>query len=123
MRSRGFGYDNLDRLTSYEQNATDFQNFVYDGNGNRLNQSQENNTTSIFTYAQNSNILNAMVESNTTNSKTINYEYDKTGNIIKDDKYTYTYDSRNRLTAIDNNVTYQYNYENKRVSKLVTFSI
>jgi len=33
--------------------------------------------------------------------------------------HTYTYDSRNRLTAIDNNVTYQYNYDNKRVSKTV----
>ncbi len=117
--SRAFGYDNLDRLTSYEQNATDFQNFVYDANGNRLNQNQENNNTSIFTYAQNSNILNSMVESNTTESKTINYEYDATGNIIKDDKHTYTYDSRNRLTAIDSNVTYQYNYDNKRVSKTV----
>jgi len=60
-----------------------------------------------------------MVESNTTDSKTINYEYDKTGNIIKDDKHTYTYDSRNRLTAIDDNVTYQYNYDNRRVSKTV----
>ena len=121
--SRTFGYDNINRLTSYEQNATDFQNFVYDANGNRLNQEQENNSTSIFTYAQNSNILNSMVESNTTESKTINYEYDATGNIIKDDKhtytYTYTYDSRNRLVAVDNNVTYQYNYDNKRVSKTV----
>jgi len=116
---RIFDYDNLDRLTSYEQNAIDFQNFVYDANGNRLNQNQENNSTSIFTYAQNSNILNSMVESNTTESKTINYEYDATGNIIKDDKHTYTYDSRNRLTAIDSNVTYQYNYDNKRVSKTV----
>jgi len=116
---RIFDYDNLDRLTSYEQNATDFQNFVYDANGNRLNQNQENNSTSIFTYALNSNILNSMVESNTTESKTINYEYDATGNIIKDDKHTYTYDSRNRLTAIDSNVTYQYNYDNKRVSKTV----
>ena len=33
--------------------------------------------------------------------------------------HTYSYDSRNRLTAIDNNVTYQYNYDNKRVSKTV----
>ena len=110
---------NENGLQSYEKNATDFQNFVYDANGNRLNQEQENNKTKLFTYALNSNILNSIKESNTTDSKTINYEYDKTGNIIKDDKHTYTYDSRNRLTAIDNNVTYQYNYDNKRVSKTV----
>ncbi len=117
--SRAFGYDNLDRLTSYEQNATDFQNFVYDANGNRLTQNQENNLTKQFTYRANSNILNGIKESNTTNTKEIAYEYDKTGNIIKDDKHTYSYDSRNRLTAVDSNVTYQYNYNNKRVSKTV----
>ena len=117
--SRAFRYDNLDRLTSYEQNATDFQNFVYDANGNRVNQSQDNNESKLFTYASNSNILNSIKESNTTDTKDINYEYDKTGNIIKDDKHTYSYDSRNRLIAIDSNVTYQYNYDNKRVSKTV----
>ena len=117
--SRTFGYDNLDRLTSYEQNATDFQKFVYDANGNRLNQNQENNLTKLFSYRPNSNILNSIKESNTTDTTNISYEYDATGNIIKDDKHTYTYDSRNRLVAVDSNVTYQYNYDNKRVSKTV----
>ena len=117
--SREFGYDNLDRLTSYEHNATDFQNFAYDANGNRLNQDQENNETKVFTYALNSNILNSIEETKGTDTKEISYEYDATGNIIKDDKHTYSYGGRNRLTAIDNNVTYQYNYDNKRVSKTV----
>jgi RHS repeat-associated protein len=117
--SRAFGYDNLDRLTSYDQNATDFQRFVYDGNGNRLSQNQEANNTKRFSYFVNSNILNSMVESNSTDSKEIAFEYDETGNIVKDDKHTYSYDSRNRLIAIDDNVTYQYNYDNRRVSKMV----
>jgi RHS repeat-associated protein len=73
----------------------------------------------VFTYANNSNILNSIEESNTTDTTNISYEYDATGNIVKDDKHTYTYDSRNRLTAIDSNVTYEYNYDNKRVSKTV----
>jgi len=117
--SRAFGYDNLDRLTSYEQNATDFQNFAYDANGNRLSQSQEENSSKTFDYLANSNILNTIQETKGTDTKEISYEYDATGNIIKDDKHTYSYDGRNRLTAIDNNVTYQYNYDNKRVSKTV----
>jgi len=117
--SREFGYDNLDRLTSYEQNATDFQNFAYDANGNRLSQSQEENSSKTFDYLANSNILNSIQDSNGTDTTEISYEYDATGNIIKDDKHTYSYDGRNRLTAIDNNVTYQYNYDNKRVSKTV----
>jgi RHS repeat-associated protein len=116
---RIFDYDNLDRLTSYRHNANDFQNFTYDGNGNRLNQSQENNTSKLFTYAENSNTLNSMVETNSTSTKEIVYEYDQTGNIVKDDKHYYSYDSRNRLVAIDGNVTYQYNYDNRRVSKTV----
>lgn len=49
----------------------------------------------------------------------LNYTYDAMGNIIKDDKHTYTYNSRNRLTAIDANVTYQYNSNNRGVSKTV----
>jgi RHS repeat-associated protein len=116
---RIFDYNNLDRLTSYRHNANDFQNFTYDGNGNRLNQSQENNTSKLFTYAENSNTLNSMVETNSTSTKEIAYEYDATGNIVKDDKHYYSYDSRNRLVAIDGNVTYQYNYDNRRVSKTV----
>jgi len=63
--------------------------------------------------------LNSMVESNSTDSKEIAFEYDETGNIVKDDKHTYSYDSRNRLIQIDDNVTYQYNYDNRRVSKTV----
>jgi len=88
-----FDYDNLDRLTSYRHNANDWQNFAYDGNGNRLNQGQENNSSKRFTYAENSNILNSMVETNSTDSKEIDFEYDETGNIVKDDKHTYAYET------------------------------
>ena len=117
--SRAFGYDNLDRLTSYDQNDTDFQRFEYDANGNRLAQSQEANSSKTFDYLTNSNILNSIQESNGTDTTEISYEYDATGNIIKDDKHTYSYDGRNRLVGVDDNVTYQYNYDNRRVSKTV----
>jgi YD repeat-containing protein len=66
--SRAFGYDNLDRLTSYEQNATDFQNFAYDANGNRLNQEQENNENSLNppNHRDNGRTNNSSAEANPT---------------------------------------------------------
>ncbi len=34
-------------------------------------------------------------------------------------KHIYTYDAKNRLVKIDDNITYTYNYKNQRVSKTV----
>ena len=114
-----FGYDENNRLLSYEQNETDYQYFSYDGNGNRVTQNQEFNSSKKFDYVENTNILTAINESNGTDSTKISYEYDVIGNIIKDDKHIYIYDARNRLVGLDDNVTYQYNYNNRRVSKTV----
>jgi len=126
MVRKAFGFDKLDRLTHYDDNTTkEYQNFAYDANGNRLTQNQEVNRTRRFSYIANSNTLTGIkyyhtIDENTTEmTKDINYTYDKTGNIVKDEKHSYSYDGRNRLTAIDANVTYQYNYNNRRVSKTV----
>jgi RHS repeat-associated protein len=64
-------------------------------------------------------VINTHKEQNSTETKEIIYEYDEIGNIIKDEKHSYGYDGRGRLTSIDSNVTYQYNYDNRRVSKTV----
>ena len=91
----------------------------------RLTQNQETNRTRRFNYTENTNTLTGIkyfhrVDENTTNvTKELVYSYDKMGNIIQDEKHAYTYDSRNRLTAIDDNVSYNYNYDNRRVSKTV----
>jgi len=98
-----FGYDKNNRLLSY------------DGNGNRVTQNQELNSSKKFNYLANTNILTAINESNGIDTTKISYEYDVTGNIIKNDKHTYKYDARNRLIGVDDNVTYQYNYNNGRV--------
>lgn len=52
-----------------------------------------------------------------------NYVYDDSGNIVEDGKYTYSYDGCNRLVGVDENVKYEYNYENQRVSKVVEGTI
>ena len=123
--TKTFDYDLVDRLTSYDNNTTDYQRFTYDANGNRLTQNQETNKTRRFTYTDNTNTLTGIkyyhtIDENTTNiTKDINYTYDKTGNIINDGTHIYTYDSRARLVGIDDNITYEYNYDNRRVSKTV----
>ena len=94
-------------------------------NGNRLTQKQEINRTRDFSYTENSNLLTNikyyhMIDENTTEiTKDINYTYDKMGNIIKDEKHTYGYDGRNRLISIDENIKYNYNHNNRRVTKIV----
>jgi RHS repeat-associated protein len=137
-KTKTYNYDLIDRLTSYDSNATDYQRFTYDANGNRLilrGLTSDNNASALlsvgltpvenYTYTDNTNTLTGIkyyhtIDENTTNiTKDINYTYDATGNIVDDGTHTYTYDSRNRLVSVDSNITYQYNYDNKRVSKTV----
>ena len=121
--TKTYNYDLVDRLIQYDHNATDYQRFTYDANGNRLTQNQETNKTRRFSYLDNTNTLegikyyHTLDENTTTITKDINYTYDTTGNIVNDGTHTYTYDGRNRLTKVDENISYQYNYDNKRVSK------
>ena len=76
-------------------------------------------------WEEKSNILQTIAhykrvdENNTQKEKEITLSYDKAGNIIGDSKHIYTYDAKNRLVKIDNNITYTYNYKNQRVSKTV----
>jgi len=121
-----FNYDVLSRLVNFRNKTTaNYQNFSYDENGNRLTQNQETNKTRRFTYLDHTNTLEAIkyyhtIDENTTNiTKETHCAYDATGNIIDDGTHTYTYDGRNRLIAVDDNISYQYNYDNKRVSKTV----
>ena len=121
-----FNYDVLGRLTNYKNSTNgEYQNFGYDANGNRLTQNQEINRSRDFTYTTNTNLLTNIkyvhrVDENTTEiTKDINYTYDKIGNIIEDDKHIYGYDGRNRLISIDENIKYNYNNNNRRVSKTV----
>ncbi len=136
--NKTFDYDLVDRVTSYDSNATDYQRFTYDANGNRLTLrglTSDNNASALlsagltpsvaYRYTDNTNILEGVkyyhrVDENTTQTeKEIQYTYDSIGNIINDGTHTYTYDSRNRLIAVDDNITYQYNYDNRRVSKTI----
>jgi len=115
-----FAYDFTGRLIDYEHNATDNQHFGYDANGNRLSLLENNSVQKNYNYLNDTNILADMTEYNNgilLNSTT--YSYDEMGNIIDDGIHTYSYDARNRLEGVDDNVHYAYNGSNERVSKTV----
>ena len=124
-KTKNFDYDLMDRLIKYDLNQSEYQRFSYDANGNRLSLNQEINKTISYTIKPNTNILQTIkhikyLDNNQTQiEQTINYTYDKLGNIISDGNHTYSYDARDRLTKVDNNITYQYDYDNKRVSKTI----
>ena len=124
-KTKHFDYDAIDRLVRYDLNATEYQRFTYDANGNRLSQNQEVNRSQSYIYTNNTNILEQVIhtlrvdENTTQTEKEVTYTYDKLGNIINDGSHTYTYDSRARLVGVDDNITYEYNYDNRRVSKTV----
>jgi len=111
-KTKTFDYDAIDRLIKYDLNITEHQEFTYNENGNRLSKKEDADTT--YTYKDKTNILESVTSTDTTT-----YTYDETGNIIDDGIHTYTYDGRNRLVKVDDNVTYTYNYDNKRTSKTV----
>jgi len=93
--------------------------FSYDANGNRLNLTENKDTTdeiqTIYTILENSNRLTKVADSY--------YQYDQNGNIINDGEHTYTYDARNRLIQVASSTlsgvegSYLYNANNMRVRK------
>ena len=111
-----YAYDTLNRLSIYDKNATAYQYFTYDENGNRLSMQQAIEGMTNYIYQANTNILSSLHNSAAGDT---NYIYDDAGNIVEDGRHTYTYDGRNRLVGVDDNIHYEYNYENQRVSKTI----
>jgi len=92
--------------------------FTYDADGNRLS-ATEKGRTSTYTYLATSNQLTSI-----SGDEPHNFTYDARGNTIEDSSMKFTYDSRNRNSAIDmhddhgfGSVKYTYNALGERVSK------
>jgi len=49
----------------------------------------------------------------------VTYTWDDNGNLLSDGVNTYTYDSANRLTSVNDTTTYQYNGLGDRISQMV----
>jgi RHS repeat-associated protein len=111
--TRTFGYDELDRLTSFIYNTTN-QGYQYDATGNRtrLTIGASNYT---YAYPASSNRL-----ASTTGPAARTYSYDMTGNRTGDGARTWTYDDRGRLKQTTHSTgsnTYQVNGLGQRVTR------
>ena len=111
---QSFGYDELDRLTSFSANATG-QTYQYDATGNR-NRATFGASVYPNTVAPTSNRLSAAA--GPLPSKT--YTYDAAGNITGDGSSTFAYSDRGRrksVTVAGGTVSYLYNGFDQRVRK------
>ena len=115
ITSETFGYDSLDRITSYTQNTTSL-GYSYDATGNRTVY-RVGGTSYPYTVAATSNIL-----TNVAGPTAQTLAYDAAGNLTKDGTSTYTYSDRGRLaSATSNRITSNYfiNGLGQRVKKTV----
>ena len=107
--NRTFGYDNLDRITSFSTTGRT-QGFTYDATGNLLTKSDLTGATQInytFAIAPTSNRMTGI------SNLGIGYMFDNAGNRKSDGRVTYTYNARgrmNQVSVINGALTDTYNY-------------
>ena len=107
--NRTFGYDNLDRITSFSTTGRS-QSFAYDATGNLLAKSDLTGATQTnytFTIAPTSNRMTGI------SNLGIGYSFDAAGNRTGDGRITYAYNYRGRMNQvriINGAVTNTYNY-------------
>ncbi len=118
-RSERYLYDNLSRLTRYQQGLFDqsltisspiIENqYAFDALGNRTTHTDNAGT---HTYATNNINGYTSVDSRS-------LQYDNCGNLISDGIHTYQYNWNNLLVSVDNGATATYTYDafHRRVSK------
>jgi RHS repeat-associated protein len=113
-----FGYDTLDRLTSFSGTlyaTANTQALAYDANGNRTS-GTTNGTSRTYT---NSTVTNKLLS---LTSPAVTYTYTAAGNLQSDGTNTFYYDARNRLTKVVNatgTFTYTLNALGQRMTKEV----
>jgi len=116
IKTTRYTYDNLDRLISAEDDLENYEKYTYDGAGNRLTKSTQDEIIH-YRYDNKNRLIQA---GNTT------YEYDCVGNLIAknspEKKIKYSYDpTGNLITYSDgkNHVQFVYDGKGWRVSKTV----
>ncbi|MBQ9216766.1 MAG: RHS repeat protein [Muribaculaceae bacterium] len=92
--NENYGYDAISQLTSFKRGTTVDNSYQYDLMGNRI-RSIENGLVTNYT----SNNVNAYT--NITGCLNFTPQYDGNGNMLNDDKHTYSYDLNNNLVSVD----------------------
>jgi len=58
-------------------------------------------------------ILLRQALSSVTQGATVNYTYDRAGNVINDGVHSYQYDGENRVVSVDSGTMAQYSYNHR----------
>lgn len=122
--TKRYNYDQISQLIGFSENGIDIA-YTYDGNGNRIRQSETNQLDIIYSY----NELNQLLEKQVGDS-THSYTYDNRGNLQQEYLngeilHTHEYDSTNRLVTSHNRVNehkigYGYNGFGVRIEKYLS---
>jgi len=120
-----YSYDNASRLTSITHNGPagllDSLSYTYDAAGNRISLTRANGTTSNLPAAVQA-AYDAANQQIQFNAGSPNQAFDADGNLISDGTNTYTWDVRNRLTAISGpglSASFTYDALGRRASKAI----
>jgi RHS repeat-associated protein len=110
-RTESYGYDVISQLTSFKRGTTVDKSYQFDLLGNRI-KVLENGIATNYT----SNNVNAYTS--ITGGLNFTPQYDDNGNMLNDDKHTFTYDYNNKLVAVDQTLsTYKYDALGRRIAK------
>jgi RHS repeat-associated protein len=118
-----YGYDNANRLLTINHVKTpttiEALTYQYDPASNRISLNRANAAASLIPSAVSSNSYDATNEQTQFNGVT--QTFDANGNLTNDGTNTYTWDARNRLTAISGGVTASFGYDGlgRRKSKTI----
>ncbi len=118
-----YGYDNANRLLTINHVKTpttiEALTYQYDPASNRVSLNRANAAASLIPAAVSSNSYDAANEQTQFNGVT--QTFDANGNLTNDGTNTYTWDARNRLTAISGGVTASFAYDGlgRRKSKTI----
>lgn len=109
-----YGYDVINQLISFKRGSTVDNNYQFDLLGNRLKVLENGVATNYV-----SNNVNAYTS--ITGGLNFTPQYDSNGNLMNDDKHTYTYDMNNKQVGIDGNaVNVKYDALGRRIAKNAT---
>jgi len=121
-----YSYDTASRLTNILHQAPsaviDSLTYTYDAAGNRISVTRANDIPKPLPTAVQA-AYDAANEQIQFNSSTPNLSYDANGNLTNDGTNTYTWDARNRLTAINGpgvSASFVYDALGRRTSKTIS---
>src|SRR2546422_5736364 len=126
--STSYTYDNAFRLTNIlhegPTSVIESITYTYDAAGNRINLIRANSTATNLPAAVQAayDAANEQIKFGNPLPPSPNLTYDANGNLTNDGTNTYTWDARNRLTAISGGVSASFTYDalGRRISKTIS---